>query len=276
MVIGKRRRSLAGLIDLRKGSTIMDATNRDGADAIVGPEGPSPWRRRLLWGCVWGVGALLAVALLVPATRSAPQAARRSRCQHNLARITQALLRYREVHGSFPPPFTRGPDGQPMHSWRTLILPHLGEAALFAAIDLSKPWDDPANDRSGRAMPEVYACPSSWAPAGQTTYQVVVAPESCFPPDGPPTLADPADASPLTLVVGDFPWRRAVDWMAPQDTDMKSWLALGNDGPINHGGAYFLFGAIDGSTRGINLDHCDSEQRRAWITVENDDPPDRR
>lgn len=250
----------------------MGAMSHDEADSVASSDRkPWTWRDRLLWGAVVVVCALLAVGLALPASRYAPQAARYARCRNNLQRITQAMLRYGQIHGSLPPPFTRGPDGTPLHSWRTLILPYLGEEKLFSAIDLSKPWDDPANARARRSMPEVYACPSSQAPAGRTTYMVVVAPESCFPADGPVTLEDLADAAPETLLVGDFSWRGAVDWMAPQDTDMESWLGVGKEDVTNHGGVFFSLGALDGRTRGIDLESLDAERRRAWITTTDED-----
>ena len=95
------------------------------------------------------------------------------------------MLRHGEIHGSLPLPFTRGLDGTPLHNWQTLILPRLGQEELLSAIDLSKPWDDSANARARRLMPEFYACPSSQAPplAGPRT-RVMVAPESCFPSKG--------------------------------------------------------------------------------------------
>jgi len=253
----------------------MNAASHDENDGVdkVGSSARKPWtwQDRLLWGAVMAVCALLAVGLLLPATRSSPQAARYARCRNNLQRITQAMLRYGEIHGSLPPPFTRGPDGTPLHSWRTVILPHLGEEKFFSAIDLSKPWDDPANARARRSMPEVYACPSSQASAGRTTYMVVVAPESCFRADGPVALEDLAEAAPETLLVGDFSWRRAVDWMAPQDIDMESWLGVGKEDVTNHGGVFFSLGALDGRTRGIDLESLDAERRRAWITTTDED-----
>ena len=250
----------------------MSHDESDGGDKVgSNARKPWTWREWLLWGAVMVVCALLAVALLLPASRSSPQAARYARCRNNLQRITQAMLRYGEIHGSLPPPFTRGPDGTPLHSWRTLILPYLGEEKLFSAIDLSKPWDDPANARARRSMPDVYACPSSQAPAGRTTYMVVVAPESCFPAEGQVALEDLAEAAPETLLVGDFSWRYAVDWMAPQDTDMESWLGVGQEDVTNHGGDFFSLGALDGRTRGIDLESLDAERRRAWITTTDED-----
>jgi len=253
----------------------MNAMSHDESDDgdKVGSNARKPWtwREWLLWGAVMVVCALLAVALLLPASRSSPQAARYARCRNNIQRITQAMLRYGQIHGSLPPAFTRGPDGTPLHSWRTLILPYLGEEKLFSAIDLSKPWDDPANARARRSMPDVYACPSSQAPAGRTTYMVVVAPESCFPAEGQVALEDLAEAAPETLLVGDFSWRYAVDWMAPQDTDMESWLGVGQEDVTNHGGDFFSLGALDGRTRGIDLESLDAERRRAWITTTDED-----
>ena len=66
-------------------------------------------------------------------------------------------------------------------------------------------------------------------------------------------------------------WRGAVDWIAPQDTDLESWLGVGKVTVTNHGGVFFSLGLLDGRTRGIDLESLDAERRRAWITTTDED-----
>ena len=98
-------------------------------------------------------------ALLLPALRSARPAARRSQCKNNLKNIGLALHNYRDEHGTFPPLVTVSEDGRPLHSWRTLLLPHMEQRALYETIDLSKPWDDPANALAAETAVPQFACP---------------------------------------------------------------------------------------------------------------------
>ena len=66
-------------------------------------------------------------------------------CANNLKQIALALRNYESVYHALPPAYTVDAEGKPLHSWRTLILPYLEQQALYDKIDLSKPWDDPAN-----------------------------------------------------------------------------------------------------------------------------------
>ncbi|HSG73025.1 MAG TPA: DUF1559 domain-containing protein, partial [Planctomycetaceae bacterium] len=85
------------------------------------------------------------IALLMPVTRNAGPAARRWACKNNLKQIGLALHNYHDSFGTFPPAYTVDADGKPLHSWRTLILPFVEQQSLYDSIDLTKPWDDPAN-----------------------------------------------------------------------------------------------------------------------------------
>ena len=96
---------------------------------------------------VLGIIALL-IALLLPAIRSAGPAARRAQCVNNLKQIALALHNYEQAHKALPPAYTVDAKGRPLHSWRTLILPYLEQEPLYQTIDLSKPWNDPANAKA--------------------------------------------------------------------------------------------------------------------------------
>ena len=112
----------------------------------------------------------LVLAMLLPATRSSRGAARRVQCKHNLKSIGLAIANYRSEHGSGPPAVTRDADGRPLHSWRTLLLPYLDEAELYASVVLSEPWDAPANAAARDQMPPVFSCPAADAEHAHTTY----------------------------------------------------------------------------------------------------------
>jgi hypothetical protein len=138
-------------------------------------------------------------------------------CANNLRNIALALQSYESTYHCLPPAYTVDADGKPLHSWRTLILPFLEQQHLYAKIDLSKPWDDPANQAAASVCLKIYRCPSSDYDENKTTYLAVVAPGGCFLPSQPRKLADITDRRDLTLMVLDVPSAEAVPWMSPND-----------------------------------------------------------
>jgi prepilin-type processing-associated H-X9-DG protein len=161
------------------------------------------------------------------------EVARRVGCSNNLRQIAQAMVIYEQQHGTLPPVCTRDADGKPLHSWRTLILPYIEEKELFDTIDLTKPWDDPANAAARERMPSVYGCPSADLPPGRTTYMVVVSSEGCFRPDRSVAMAEVPKPS-QTLLVAEFPTKRAVPWMAPEDADEGMFVTMGTGNLPDH------------------------------------------
>jgi hypothetical protein len=204
--------------------------------------------------------------------RGVPEIARRVACQSNLRAIAQAMLAYEREHGSLPPACTRDAEGRPLHSWRTLLLPYLEERQRFDSIDLTKPWDDPANAAAWEQMPQWFVCPSARLPPGHTTYLVVVSPEGCFRADGPVQLAEVRQPS-KTLLLAEFPTARAVPWMAPMDADESMFLALKSGNLPDHRNGVVNCGFADGRGVAINLtDPNDppAEWRRSLIGTQSE------
>lgn len=78
---------------------------------------------------------------------------RRSITKNNLKQIGLALHNYSfnskepTALQIFPPGAITNPQGKPLHSWQTLILPYLDQQALYQQIDFSKPWHARANQK---------------------------------------------------------------------------------------------------------------------------------
>ena len=195
---------------------------RTEGDPPVGEK--SPVARRLVQGLVLlGILAVL-VALLLPAVRSGGrEAARRSQCNRNLKNIAWALRSYAAEYEGLPPVFTVDADGNPLHSWRTLILPFIEQAALYNTIDLSKPWDAPVNQQASEVSLSVYRCPSVVGPDNHANYLAVVAPFGCFQPTSSRKLSDiPGDAHSVLLVI-EVNEEHSLPWMAPTEA-IEPWL----------------------------------------------------
>jgi len=208
----------------------------------------------------------LLVALLTPAQRTSRPAARRSQCKNNLKQIELALLNYQEAWHGLPPAYTVDAEGKPLHSWRTLILPFLDQAPLYQTIDLSKPWDDPANaDAMQKALP-VYRCPSNAvSPPNHTTYFASVGPNSFLRPAESRDLSEITDRRSETLMIIEGPADRSVPWMSPHDADEALILSIGPKSRLSHeGGSHAAL--VDGSVR-LLPDSIPAATRRALISV---------
>lgn len=184
---------------------------------------------------ILGIGAVL-VALLLPAVDRGRYAARRTQCMNNIRNIALALLNYEAQYHALPPAYTVDTDGKPLHSWRTLILPYLDQKQLYETIDLSKPWDDPANAEACNTAISVYHCPSDQCPLDHTTYLASVASNGCFRLTEGRTLSDITDDHSETLMVIEVSSDRSVPWMSPNDADEQLILSIGPESKLAHVG----------------------------------------
>jgi prepilin-type N-terminal cleavage/methylation domain-containing protein/prepilin-type processing-associated H-X9-DG protein len=124
------------------------------------------------------------VSLLLPATAMVREAARRTRCKENLLQIGTALGSYHVAHATFPPgvvtdwysaqDHTRD---RPTHwrlgaSWMVLILPQMGEQAVYNAFNSELPVRSAGNETVVGQFIATYVCPSAslvGAPGGRFT-----------------------------------------------------------------------------------------------------------
>jgi len=226
---------------------------------------PQNW----LFGCgsvaaVIGIGCVL-IALILPAVSRNRPTARRSQCKNNLRQIALALQNYEADYHALPPAYTVDTDGKPLHSWRTLMLPYLDQNPLYLTIDLSKPWDDPANaEACGRELP-IYYCPSSTLPTGHTTYLASVASNGCLRLTEPRLLSEITDGLSETLMVIEVPPEQSVPWMSPRDADEAMVLSIGPESKLAHTGGTQA-AMCDGTVRFLSIT-IPAATRRALISI---------
>lgn len=221
---------------------------------------------------------VIAVAMLLPATRSAPEASRRNACLNNLKQIGLALQNYADVHGHYPPAYTTDDAGNRLHSWRTLILPYMEQQRLFERIDLTKPWNDPANAEAARAALVTYQCPSlpvDEEDATLTNYLAVVGDDTVLRAGESRTPEEIGDVSRQALMVIEVREDKAVHWMSPEDIDAESLLAAwsGEKHLSHHSGDVTNALFADGRCHSLNPT-LDPAALRAMITVSQDDDGD--
>jgi hypothetical protein len=227
--------------------------------AAAPPRSRSAHRRNVILLVVAGiVAATFAFSLLLwlvfPVLRLAGVSVQKMSCQANIERIAQALRQYEIDHGTLPPAFIPDAAGKPMHSWRVLILPQLGEHGLHARYRFDEPWDGPANSQLLKQMPEVYGCPADpdARAKGETSYMVLVGPRTLFPGSTPVATRQVRDDHALTILVAEVPVAGTA-WMQPKDLDatrMKfgvNGAMTGEIGSFHPRGAYAVM--LDGTAR---------------------------
>ena len=123
----------------------------------------------------------------VPSFKPSREAFRRNTCTGNMKQIALAMLIYERRHGALPPAFSVDENGRPLHSWRVLLLPYLGDdspAELYAQIRLDEPWDSEHNRQFHARNLDIYRCPSADKNDGETSYSVIVGDELLFDKEG--------------------------------------------------------------------------------------------
>ena len=222
-------------------------------------------------GILLVVGVLL-LAMFAPVSRGR-YAARRTQCKNNLKQIGLAIHQYHDRYNSLPPVVTVDAEGRPLHSWRTLILPFLDQKELYGQIDLTKPWNDPANTTAAAKIPAVYCCPTSYDRREYSSYLAVTwAKEN--PLSNPPKSLDRVAMRGTTIMVVEVPQNLAVHWMTPSDADSEvlEQLIKAKDHPHDN---HFHIAFADGSVRAIDLseiqstDDAESEQAESSDVAQN-------
>ena len=172
------------------------------------------------------------VALLLPAVQAAREAARTAESSNNLRQIGLAMHSYHTAHGTFPPAYIPDESGQPMTSWRTMILPHLEQQNLWDQYDMERPWDDPANAFLADIEVQVYASPRDTNHRlGMTNYVAVTGEGTIMTGDvrgEGSSFDDIRDGSSNTVMVVEI-LNSDIPWTEPRDLDMNNYVRV-NDG----------------------------------------------
>lgn len=150
----------------------------------------------------------------------------------NLESIASALNAYAADYGSYPPAIQMNKAGQPMHSWRVLILPYLGEQAMYDEFDLSKPWDHEINLQASYIMPAVYGHPTETnSMSGESGYYLITGPKTLFPATGPlsPNKIKDKPSQTILVIAGAPPVNTSIgSWAEPVDLDFSKMRGVIN------------------------------------------------
>jgi prepilin-type processing-associated H-X9-DG protein len=225
---------------------------------------------------------VLAVALLLPAISTAPEARRRSQCTRNLKAIMLAMRTYHDTYGCFPPAYTVDKGGRPLHSWRVLLLPFLQQDGLYRSVRLDEPYDSPHNralfesakwrDTEGSAASPCFFCPADRENRTDTNYVMLVGPRTISNGPNSVRLKDITDDPATTILVVEV-YDLGIRWYEPRDLRVDQMSFRIND-PDYHsiasrhvggfGGAQALF--ADGHVEYL-WDKTDPRMVEAMTTI---------
>lgn len=171
-----------------------------------------------------------AVRMVLSLLRPARDAADRQTVMNQLKQHALAMHNFYDVHGRFPPQRLAAADGQPLLSWRVLILPYLGHKDLYDQFRLDEPWDSPHNLQLVDQMPADFRSPDdaeTLTAAGKTRFVGPLTEHSLFGRPGESVrFQDIIDGTSNTLMVVQTTAAQAVVWTQPTD------LRVSEDHPV--------------------------------------------
>lgn len=239
----------------------------------------SRWQFSLAGLLVGMAGAALIFGLafyFFRAVGEARDSATHSSCRGHLKQLVVGLHNYHDHFGCFPPAYVADASGQPMHSWRVLILPFIEERALYDAYDFSQPWNSPANLQLAAHMPRTYCCPSreSERATGVTHYAAVVGPGTAWPGATATRLSQFTDGTDQTLLLAET-HDGNICWLEPRDLPLAS-LPLevnprGKPGISSRHTQGANAALADGGVPTLSEEELTPDQLKALLTIAGDE-----
>jgi prepilin-type processing-associated H-X9-DG protein len=224
--------------------------------------------------CV-GLGAVAFQLVFILTPLMFDAGARRMTCTNNVKWIALAMHNYHAEYGCLPPAYIPDKSGKPMHSWRVLILPFVGEEDLYKEYRFDEPWDGLHNKLLANRMPKTYQCPLDGKVGTTTCYAMLVGPPAVSSGSKSCSLKGIKDGASNTFMVVEAV-NAGINWMEPRDLDAEKMtyqvfcgedVAKGkNDISSRHNGAANVV-LCDGSVRSIAVD-TDPKVVKAMTTID--------
>lgn len=170
--------------------------------------------------------------------------------EEHLKVLANALERYHDAKGSYPPAAMLDKEGRPLLSWRVALLPYLGEDNLYKEFKLDEPWDSLHNKKLIKKLPKAFKSPDySWR-KGRTQDMVFTGENTIFDGKAGARKTD-VDAKTIMLVLtpGD---EEAIYWTKPADLSYADGKPLPNLFGKYYGQCHVLF--ADGTYRAVRKD----------------------
>ncbi|MES2790175.1 MAG: DUF1559 domain-containing protein [Planctomycetota bacterium] len=231
-------------------------TNPELAEAGMSPPLGTGSTRSSRWPVyAWSCVAILIVGLIaVPLARRMRFVACETVFRGQVKQLVLAVNQYEERYHCFPPAYTVDVAGKRLHSWRTLILPYLGQEALYRQIRLNEPWDSPHNKQLHNQRPTIYghAYVSDTVP-GEAHILALVGRETIWPEQYSAEISDIRDGTSNSIMLMEYS-QSEINWMEPRDlTRADVRIKVFPVGAPESTGAFrsVMIGMADGITRSV-------------------------
>ena len=181
-----------------------------------------------------GFGVILGTCLslaMIPAVPTILGLWNLSSCEDHLQDIGFALHGYEDKHGSLPPAASRDKDGNPLLSWRVLVLPYFHDRPelkqLHDRFHLDEPWDSQHNRQLVAAIPDVYQCPTDPGIDGTgstlTHYAAITGPGTVFDHQSAKAWNTKNPKLLWTVLVGEVTSEQNITWTEPKDVSISEY-----------------------------------------------------
>lgn len=160
----------------------------------------------------------MAHPLLRGALEQAREAAQAVTCHNDLLTIGLALHDYHDTFRQFPPAYIADSKGTPMHSWRVILLPYMGELEAYEKYNWNEPWNSPNNVAALKGV-SCYSCPVKRGTGGETDYVVIMDSHGVFDRARQSKMADVTDSPAETIAVVEV-HGTGIHWAEPRDFEL--------------------------------------------------------
>jgi len=148
--------------------------------------------------------------------------AQRDAVRKDLKQLMIAMCQYHDDHGSFPPAYVNGPNGDRWHSWRVLILPYI-DPQMAAGYRYDEPWNSPHNSRLAESVPAVFQSENASPGPAATSYFAVIGQNTLWPAWQSLSFRDITDGTSNTLAIVEDR-RSDICWLEPRDLRIDEFV----------------------------------------------------